>query len=112
MSSNEQSAWHERVEQIIKSEIFNPELSVKWLAKKANISERQFSRKVNHHCGKSPGKLIQEGKLKMAYQMLESPNPPMVREVAARLHFTDTKYFSRLFWQHFQVYPSQVNRLP
>ena len=102
-----EEAWTLQVREIIRQGVFQPDLSVRWVANACHFSERHFSRKVRLLTGSPPSKLILETKLIIALQLLKNKRATTVKEVAAMLHFSDVKYFSRRFQKHFGHYPSQ-----
>lgn len=102
-----EEAWILHVKEIIQQGIFHAELSVSSVAKACHFSERHFSRKVRRLTGYPPSKLILETKLLIALKLLKNRRVTTVKEVAAMLHFSDVKYFSRRFQKQFGHYPSQ-----
>lgn len=102
-----EEAWILHVKEIIQQGIFRSELSVSWVANACHFSERHFSRKVRLLTGYPPSKLILETKLLIALNLLKDRRVTTVKEVAAMLHFSDVKYFSRRFQKQFGHYPSQ-----
>ncbi len=90
--------------------IQNPALSVRWLAGKMNLSERQFSRRVRKKTELTAQQVLLSAKLHMAYYLLDSVKHITVKQVAAALHFSDVKYFSRIFNKCYNTYPSALLR--
>lgn len=62
-------------------------------------SPAQMQRIFKHQWGISPGRYLQEKRLKMALQYLENTSYT-IRQIAARVGFTDEYYFSNWFKQH------------
>jgi AraC-like DNA-binding protein len=102
-----EDTWMLHVREVIQQGIFQSDLSVRWVADACHFSERHFSRKVRLLTGHPPSKLILETKLIFALKLLKNKRATTVKEVAAMLHFSDVKYFSRRFQQRFGHYPSQ-----
>lgn len=90
--------------------IRHPELSVRWLAQQLFLSERQFSRKTQQLTGFTPNNIIREAKLQVAHKLLQLGEVKSVKATAKALHFSDVKYFSRLFFRRFGRYPSDLLR--
>jgi AraC-like DNA-binding protein len=108
MSNTNLHEWSKKVEAKVHLELFNPSLSVSWLARVFSLSERQLSRRYKQCRGYTLGQHIQESKLRSAFGAFSVPHPPAIKDVATELGFSDAKYFSRLFRQRFGQYPSQV----
>lgn len=95
---------------MLQDNISHPELSVRWMAQQLFLSERQFSRKTQQLTGQMPKSLIREAKLQVAYKLLRQREVKNVKATAKALHFSDVKYFSRLFFHRFGCYPSELLR--
>ena len=100
--------WLRKVFSFISQEVYNPELSVNWLAGEFHLSERQFARLVSQKSGHPVSYHIRGIKLQTARAALSNGTYKTVKEMAFALNFNDTKYFSRLFFDYHGFYPSDL----
>jgi transcriptional regulator GlxA family with amidase domain len=80
-------------------------LSIVDLADHMALSERQLYRKCGVLTGMTPAQLIKEVRLKMAYKLLMEHQVTKVGELAARIGFDNSAYFSRQFAERFGKRP-------
>lgn len=85
------------------------DLSVAALAKRAGLSERQFSRLFASSLGSSPAHYITRLRLDAARTALSQPRAT-VEQVARVTGFQTPDGFRRAFEKHFQVNPSEYQR--
>jgi AraC-like DNA-binding protein len=109
-TSLENEKWLMRLELLLRINTQHPALSVPWMAEKLHISERQFARKTLLLTGNKPLDVIREARLQAAYELLLTKQVKSVKEAARILHFADLKYFSRLFYKRFGIYPGHLRR--
>lgn len=81
-------------------------IEVQDLAKMSNMSESNFRKLFKTAYGVSPKQYIMNLQLESASQLLQS-RLYTVAEAGERSGFSDTKYFSRVFKQHFGVSPRE-----
>lgn len=81
-------------------------LSVRALARKAGMSESQFSRRFVRHTGETPGRYAARQRMLRA-QILLRDTPLRVGEIAEELGYRDIYYFSRQFRRHAGLSPLQ-----
>lgn len=81
-------------------------IEVQELAKMSNMSESNFRKLFKTAYGVSPKQYIMNLQLESASQLLQS-RLYSVAEAGERSGFSDTKYFSRVFKQHFGVSPRE-----
>jgi AraC-like DNA-binding protein len=81
---------------VIAENYANPDLDLSHVAKAVPISPTQLSRVLNQQVGVSFRQLLRNTRIEEAKRMLAS-RQYSVKEVAARVGFTDSHYFSRSF---------------
>lgn len=79
------------------------------LARQCAVSETYFRRRFKIAYGVSPKTYVIHLKLEFAARLLES-HLYTVNETAEKAGFTDTKYFSRLFKQHYGKSPARYKK--
>lgn len=72
------------------------------------VSERQLYRKMATLAGMTPAQAVKEIRLKLAYRLLQERRVTKVAELAARVGFDNTSYFSRQFEQRFGKRPAEM----
>ncbi len=100
--------WLKRVNQLILDNLSRFQLTNSSLAKELSISDRQLYRIVKECTGLSPNLYIRQIRLKEAYQLLQSGKYLTVKEVAAKVGFQKSDYFTRLFKSEFGLTPLEV----
>jgi len=102
-------------EELIKKVIKNIELnldnisySVEKLSKDMNMDRTGLYRKLSALTGQTPSELIRSIRLKYSTQLLEKGIP--VAEVAEKVGFSSTSYFTKCFQEEFGVKPSQYGK--
>jgi signal transduction histidine kinase/CheY-like chemotaxis protein/AraC-like DNA-binding protein len=89
----------------IQRNLTNEDYAVDNLAEDMNMSRSTLFRKIQSLTGDSPALFLRTFRLKHAATLLQS-GQYTVSEAAARSGFYDTKYFSRLFKDHFHQTPT------
>jgi len=89
----------------IEKNMNNTSYSVEQLSKDMFMDRTGLYRKLSAIIGQTPSEFIRSVRLKRAAQLLESGLP--VSEVAARVGFGTTSYFTKCFQEEFGVKPSQ-----
>jgi AraC-like DNA-binding protein len=84
------------VVRVIADNYKNPDLDLAQVAKEIPISPIQLSRILNHEVGLSFRQILRQTRIEEAKLMLAT-REFSVKEVAARVGFTDSHYFSRSF---------------
>ncbi len=100
----------EKMNSYIMENLSNPELSVESLADRMNMSLSTLYRKVKSTTSLSPNDFIRLCKLKKAAEML-SGGEMRVNEVASRLGFSKTSYFTNCFMKQFGMTPLDFIRM-
>jgi signal transduction histidine kinase/DNA-binding response OmpR family regulator len=90
---------------IIEENLSDPEFSVEQLAKGLYMSRSSLYRKVEALTGESPLFFIRSYRLKRAAQLLKA-NAGNVTEVAFKVGFSNSSYFSKCFKEKFHRLPS------
>lgn len=103
--SSADARFLERVQQVIDEHMANSNFSVDWLADEVNLSPRQFQRKMRAITNLSAAGYIRMLRLERARQLLEQ-GWGNVSEISYKVGFRDTRYFSRLFKQAFDLSPT------
>ena len=97
--------------QYIQRHIHQPELlKLDLLAGKFNISPKYAGRFFKRNFGEDYKQYITKNRLKIVEDMLINTKMT-VKEIAARLGYTDSCYLSKLFTQHYGVTPSQFRHI-
>lgn len=92
-------------------DVFNSDsyksLTVEEMASSVFISRRQLYRITQKFFGTSPGKLIQEARLRRAEWILRHGKCTTVTECARMIGFINVYHFSQAFRRRFQTPPTQ-----
>lgn len=97
--------WLTQLEEVLKNRLSNRNLSNPQLAKRLNMSERQFYRKVLKTTGKTPNQYFTQFRMKKALELMQTKEYKTVREIAFALGYKKDSYFSNLFKQEYGVSP-------
>ncbi len=102
-----EDAFLNRVLDVVRANLSDPDFSVEWLCKDVGVSSSQLHRKLTALTGLSAIKLIRRLRLEKARrQLLEAPQM-QVAEIAYQAGFNDPRYFSRVFARAFDMTPTQ-----
>jgi len=93
-----------RLNEIIESNISNPDLSVDFLAEQLYISRSGFYTKIKSLVDTTPNELIQIIRLKKAAALLQQSHL-RINEVCYLVGFKDPSYFSKCFQKQFGIKP-------
>ncbi|MCW2241671.1 GlxA family transcriptional regulator [Azospirillum canadense] len=85
------------------------DLAVNALAKRANMSARNFARVFRLEAHMTPGDFVEAARVDAARRMLEDTDTPLQR-VAARCGFGNTNALRRAFLRRLQVTPGEYRR--
>ena len=96
----------ENVLQIINENIEDPSFNVEALAAKAFTSRSNLFKKIKPLSGKSPVVLIREVRMEKAKLLLDT-NKFSVKEIAQKVGYEDSSYFTRVFKKYFGETPSK-----
>ena len=108
MAGNKEAIeFRDKIKQYVLSHLKNENISVTDLANELAVSERQLYRLSKNLTGCSPAQLIKEVRLQKAYELLLSGDIYKVDDVARRVGYGPTTYFSRQFLERFGKRPSE-----
>lgn len=105
---SENEIFIQKVEAFVHAHVKNAALGISGLADHLAMSERQLYRRCGLLTGMSPAQLIKEVRLQLAYKMLINKEVFKVSDLAARIGFEDSTYFSRQFHERFGKRPSEM----
>ncbi len=97
----------ERLRAAVEQEIDNENLSVEDLARQMTMSRSQLHRKMSALTGQSAGIFLRNYRLDRAMEMLQA-QAGNVGEIAWKVGFGNSKYFSTAFKERFGMSPSEV----
>jgi DNA-binding response OmpR family regulator len=101
----EDEVFLRKVEQFVSERAQNALLGIGDLADHMAMSERQLYRKCGLLTGMTPAHLIKEIRLKIAHKLLTDRKVTKVSELAFRVGFDNSAYFSRQFLERFGKKP-------
>ncbi len=103
----------QRIEQLARSlsACTDRTVTISELAHRVNLSNSHFCALFRRVIGLPPLEYFKRLKMRKACQLLQTSDLP-VKEVAARMAFSDPLYFSRLFRRMYAMTPTQYRQLP
>ena len=104
----EDPALLEKVRAYVEKNADNSSLGIADLGDHLAMSERQVYRKVATLTGMTPAQLIKEIRLKIAYRLLLERKVTKVAELARKVGFENSSYFSRQFLERFGKRPTDL----
>lgn len=104
-------AFLEKLTEVIKSNISEPEFNVDILAEKMNMSRSSLHRKIKGIAQITPNEFIQLERLKMAAQLIQSQEYK-INEVCYIVGFNSSSYFAKCFQKQFGVLPKDFGNKP
>lgn len=96
-----------KIEIIIDSHLDDTEFSIDRLAEEISVSRRSLFNKFKQLTGMTPNEFILNYKLKKAAFLLKENTSMQIGEIADKLGFGSSRYFSRCFKNQFQVSPQE-----
>jgi signal transduction histidine kinase/CheY-like chemotaxis protein/AraC-like DNA-binding protein len=102
----ENELFVEKVKEFVEANASNASLGIGDLGEYLAMSERQVYRKAATLTGMTPGQLIKEIRLKVAYKLLLERKVTKVSDVAHRVGFENSSYFSRQFLERYGKRPT------
>ncbi|NIM15398.1 MAG: response regulator [Candidatus Aminicenantes bacterium] len=94
-----------KLKEVLKGNISDPDLNVDQLCKKMNMSQSNLYRKIRALSGGSPTEFIRSYRLKKGAELLKN-NYGTIMEVAFEVGFSTANYFSKCFKKKFHQLPS------
>jgi signal transduction histidine kinase/DNA-binding response OmpR family regulator/ligand-binding sensor domain-containing protein len=104
--TQEDQIWLSELESFVKNNCKNNNLSVDWISSEMNVSTRQLQRRLKKITGLTPKKYINEVRLQIARELLETQKYKTISQVAYHVGFQKVNYFTQLFTERFGVTPS------
>lgn len=100
--NNEQSfptvaPWRERVENYLRENYHDTSLSIGKMAYASFVSERQLYRLIKEEMGQTPGEFVRAYRLEQAKRLLDAGQVSSVSELAIRVGYMRTEFFSKIF---------------
>lgn len=95
----------DKVEKFVEEHASNQNLGIGDLADHVAMSERQLYRKCGTVAGMTPAQLVKEIRMKIAYRLLTERKVTKVSDVASRVGFDNSAYFSKQFQERFGKRP-------
>jgi len=103
--SDLENLFLDKLQELIEENLSNPQFGVDELAEILDISRPTLYRKVFALTGQSPKKFIQSYRLKRSFELLTA-NYGNVTEVAFKVGFSSSAYFTKCFKETFNRLPS------
>ena len=104
--TNKESAWLTKFEFYLKQNIENTSLNIPEISSEFALSESSLLRKVKNLIGLTPVQYIQELRLDLARELLETEKYDSIKEIAIKAGYNDTRTFSRNYKKRFGKLPS------
>ena len=101
--------WITGVEAVIRQQLNNSLLNVRFLADAIGMSERKFYRQCKAQTGMSPNQLIHEVRLQVAHDLLQKRPEALVKTIALEVGYSKSSYFIQLYRERFGVAPGQTH---
>lgn len=93
---------------ILENAIPDFEFPINAIEEKLGMSHSTFYRKVKSLTGKSAKEILQEMRMKRAYQISSETKGIRINELAYMVGFSNAKYFSKCFKERFGFLPSEM----
>ena len=100
--------WMEEFSALVEENLSNPYFTNKDLAEAMGMSERQFYRCAEDFFEESPSSYIRKMRLERALELIHSGEYSTVKEIARRVGFLKTSYFSKLFEEKEGMTPASI----
>lgn len=98
----------EKIREFVEANADNSTLGIADLGEHLAMSERQVYRKTATITGMSPAQLIKEIRLRIAYKLLLERKVSKVSDLARRVGFENSSYFSRQFLERYGKRPTDL----
>jgi signal transduction histidine kinase/DNA-binding response OmpR family regulator len=107
-SPSENEIFIEKVKEFVEANASNANLGVGDLGEHLAMSERQVYRRAATLTGMTPGQLVKEIRLRIAYKLLLEKKITKVSDLAQRVGFENSSYFSRQFLERYRKRPTDM----
>jgi DNA-binding response OmpR family regulator len=108
VAPSENEMFVEKVRTFVEQNTSNANLGIGDLGEYLAMSERQVYRKAATLTGMTPGQLIKEIRLRIAYKLLLERKVTKVADLAQRVGFENSSYFSRQFLERYGKRPTDL----
>lgn len=98
---SDDAAFAKKLQAYILENIRNTQISVEELATLANMSRRQFYRKLKTKTGFTPAEFVKEIRLFKAREIIENRRAQSISEVAYAVGFSTPSYFTKVYEERF-----------
>jgi len=98
----------DKINYIITTNIQNIDFQLNDLIEELDISRTKLYRKILKLTGESPNRYIRTIRLTKAHEILKVGIYPTIKETAAAVGFKNADYFSKLFYQKYQILPKDL----
>ncbi len=99
------SPWRERVENYLENHYHDTSLSIGKMAYASFVSERQLYRLIKEEMGQTPGEYVRAYRLEQAKNLLDAGKVSSVSELAIRVGYMRTEFFSKIFEKEYGYRP-------
>ena len=101
--------WLNKVDDLIKQHLADSEYSVDDMAKDLATTRKTLQRRLKALVGASPADYVKMYRLRMAARLISNENY-RVNEVAWMVGFTDPSYFTKCFFNQFNILPKDYRK--
>lgn len=108
-ASSEKKALIEKILSLVEENIYNPELSVMYLADQVHLSVNYLRNIFKESTGDSLSGYITRRKLELICELLQNTDTPLT-EISDRLGFSTKNYFFTFFKKHTGMTPNDYRR--
>ena len=98
-----------KMKAIVEKRLDDPDFSIPQFCKDAGMSRTQLHRKLKALTNRSATVFIRSIRLQKAKELLETTDMN-ISEIAYEVGFRDPSYFSRSFFEEFQISPSETRK--
>jgi AraC-like DNA-binding protein/ligand-binding sensor domain-containing protein len=106
LTKTKQDEWLTSLDKVILQNLDSNNFSIAFLSEKMDLSERQLQRKTKKITTKTPNQYITKIRLEEAFRLMEAKEVDTVKELAKKVGYTTTEYFSKLFKNKYGKNPS------
>ena len=107
---SKETEFMERIYDYLSENCLNKEFSIEKMSKDLAMSRTNFFSKVKSITGASPSKLVMNYRLANAVVLIQE-NHGNITEIAYKVGFTSTAYFTKCFKERFGIKPSQMSKM-
>ncbi|MEE9439290.1 MAG: ATP-binding protein, partial [Saprospiraceae bacterium] len=108
VNSIKKDSWLLILENVCRTNINNPLLSVDFLADQMQLGRTNFYKRLKYETGLTPNKYLKEVRLQVARDLLTNQDSISVKDTAFQIGILDVNYFSKMYKARFGKNPSDV----